>query len=190
MKSSHPRFRALAATFLASGALAVAGRAAEPQAPETLPAPPPPLTHTLPANPPLETDGEAQAKAEIEAAMQRYTGLLRTGPVADLAACYAADGALLQPGMEPLVGPEAIREFLAPLFAAVEVRSAASETESIEVFGARAYQWGTYRQVVAAGKVPRPNTTTGRYVAAWRRDGEGRWKIARLLVQPSTAPSQ
>ncbi|HTQ79376.1 MAG TPA: SgcJ/EcaC family oxidoreductase [Thermoanaerobaculia bacterium] len=126
---------------------------------------------------------EAEARRQVEAAMERYTTLLRTGPPEALAACFTAQGELLEPGMAPLQGPEAIRAFLAPIFTAVDVLSASATSESVEVHGDAAYQWGTYRQRVAEHGKP-PADYQGRYVAAWRREADGQWRLRRMLVQP------
>ncbi|MEA2693240.1 MAG: hypothetical protein QOJ16_2627 [Acidobacteriota bacterium] len=162
------RARRLAATFLA-GALALAALAALMAAPACLAASPAP--------------GEADARREVEAAMQRYTMLLRTGPPDALAALFTADGELLEPGMAALHGREAIRAFLAPLFGAVDVQEAKTATDAIEVYGNAAYQWGTYRQRVAEKGKP-ANEYHGRYIASWRHEADSKWRLAKMIVQP------
>lgn len=136
------------------------------------PAPPPAL--------PPQTDAAAR---EVEAAMQQYTVLLKTGPAEATAALFTADGELLEPGLAALHGREAIQTFLAPVFAAVVVESASTESDAVEVYGDAAYQWGTYRQRVAE-KGKAANDYHGRYVASWRREADGRWRLAKMLVQP------
>lgn len=125
----------------------------------------------------------ADARREVEAAMQQYTVLLRTGPAEATAGLFTADGELLEPGLAAIHGREAIRAFLAPVFAAVNVESASTESEAVEVYGDAAYQWGTYRQRVAE-KGKAANDYHGRYVASWKREADGRWRLAKMLVQP------
>jgi uncharacterized protein (TIGR02246 family) len=165
MKENRMRFRRMA---VLAGALALlAGRPATLAAAE--------------ATPPVAT--EAAARHEVEAAMQRYTTLLRTGPVDAQVALFVQDGELLEPGMAPLHGREAIKAFLAPIMAAVDVESATTTSDAIEVFGDAAYQWGTYSQ--RAGEKGKPAADYfGRYVASWHREADGQWRIARFLVQP------
>jgi uncharacterized protein (TIGR02246 family) len=162
--------RALALALFAGLLAASAVRAAKPAKPSKPPA------------------SDAAARREVEAAMQQYTTLLRTGPPDAVAALFTADGELLEPGMDALKGPAAIRAFLEPLVAAYEVQAASSETEAVEVFGKTAYQWGTYKQTVAtkskAAVAPHPVDYRGRYVASWRREPDGHWRLARMLVQP------
>ena len=119
-------------------------------------------------------------------AMQRYMELLRLGPVDAVVGYYTADAELLEPGMNTLRGREAIRGFLSPLYKQATVEAASAETEAIEVYGNAAYQWGTYFQRVAEkDKDAAPTSYTGRFVAAWRREGDKQWRLVRLMVQPS-----
>ena len=127
--------------------------------------------------------GDAASRKEVEAATQEYTRLLKTGPPEASAALFAADGELLEPGMAALRGPEAIKAFLAPLFTAFEVQSATTQIETIEIHGGAAYVWGTYSQ--QAGERGKPAAEYhGRIVIAWHKEGDGHWRITRLLVQP------
>jgi uncharacterized protein (TIGR02246 family) len=132
---------------------------------------------------------DAPAAQQIEAAMRRYTRFTRTGPPDSSAALFTADGELLEPGMRPLQGPDAIRAFLAPLWRTVTVTKAETATDAIEVFGNVGYQWGAYDQVVAVHG-QQPADYHGRLVAEWRRGADGTWRIRRLLVQPSPPPPQ
>ena len=91
--------------------------------------------------------------------MQRYTLFTRTGPPDSSAALFTADGELLEPGMRPLEGPEAIRAFLAPLWQMVTVRKAVTTTDAIEVHGDVAYQWAPMTRWSRCGISPRPTTT-------------------------------
>jgi uncharacterized protein (TIGR02246 family) len=126
---------------------------------------------------------EATARHEVEAALQHYTALLRTGPVDAQVALFTQDGELLEPGMAPLHGREAIKAFLTPLVAAFDVESATATSDTVEVFGNAAYQWGTYSQ--RAGEKGKPGADYhGRYVASWHREADGQWRISRFLVQP------
>jgi uncharacterized protein (TIGR02246 family) len=124
--------------------------------------------------------------AAVESAMHSYERLLAAKDSAGTAAMYASDGELLQPGMDPLTGPEAIRKFL-DSFGDVRIESATMTADSTEVFGDRALQWGAYAQrVVPSGQ--QAADYKGRFVIEWTRQGKGAWLIRRLLVQPSPPP--
>jgi uncharacterized protein (TIGR02246 family) len=124
---------------------------------------------------------KADAHGDVEAALQAYARSMRAMDAAALAASYTPDGELLQPGMDALRGPAAIRKFLES-FGDVKVESASMTTDALQTWGADAMQWGTYTQRV---QVPGKATELrGRFVAQWSRQSNARWLLRRLLVQP------
>lgn len=125
-------------------------------------------------------------RAAVERAMQEYGAALRGASADSVAAWYTSDGELLEPGMAPLRGRKAIRDFLAPLASAVEVESIALSTDLVDVHGDAAEQWGTYRQV-AGERGKAKQTYTGRYAARWRHEPDGPWRLERLMMQPGPA---
>ena len=71
--------------------------------------------------------------------------------------------------------------------AADVVQSAVMSTELLEVQGnTSANQWGTY--VERAGERGKPmQAYGGRFAALWRRESDGHWRLARLMMQPVPA---
>lgn len=124
--------------------------------------------------------------ASVDSAMRAYAGLVAAKDSGGIAAMYAPDGELLQPGMDALKGPEAIRKFL-DSFGDVRIESASMKADTTEVFGDRALQWGAYAQRAAPPGQPAADYK-GRFVIEWTRQGKGAWLIRRLLVQPSPPP--
>ena len=108
---------------------------------------------------------------------------LRDAPPDSVAAFYTADGELAISGLAPMRGPAAIRAFLAPLAAAMEVDSVAVTTDDLVMHAdTAAEQRGLYVQV--AGPHGQPHSAhSGHYEAAWRRR-DGRWRLARMAMQP------
>lgn len=109
----------------------------------------------------------------VEAASRRYVENFKTHDLDEIASSFTVDGELLEPGMETVRGRDAIRAFFQKVLTGG--LSITMDTSSLETYGRNAYQWGTYRD----------RDGSGRYVAAWRQDDDGRWRIARLMVQPS-----
>lgn len=125
-------------------------------------------------------------EAAVEQSMRGYAAALKDGPPEAVAAWYTKDGELLLPGLPTMKGPEAIRAFLAPMASAVEVESVAVTTDFVEVHGDSADLWGTYRQV--AGEKGKPKQAYGgRYAALWHHEADGKWRLARLMMQPGSA---
>jgi len=115
--------------------------------------------------------------------MEHYATLTRTGPVDSIVAAYIPKGELLEPGMNALHGREAIRNFLTPLAAAFTVESASMTSDTVDVHGHVAYQWGRYDQRAGPNGGPVAEYR-GRFVAEWHQEADGQWRLARLLVQP------
>jgi uncharacterized protein (TIGR02246 family) len=125
----------------------------------------------------------ATAQQAVEQAMRDYAVSLRKGTPDAVASHYAKDGELLLPGMAPLKGRDAIRDFLAPLVQAVEVESVDTATDLLEVHEKTATQWGTYKQV--AGERGKPGQLhEGRYSALWHLEADGQWRLVRMMMQP------
>ncbi len=115
------------------------------------------------------------------AALARYAELTRRTDAAGLAAMYSADGRLERDGAAPLVGPDAVRGFLAQ-FRDVAVLEDRMTVERESVSGPHAVQAGRYFQ-----RVRLPDTrvveATGRFEAEWVRIG-GDWRVARMRAVP------
>ena len=127
-------------------------------------------------------DPTAEARAQVEAAVQSYAAAIHSS-VDKLADLFTPDGELIQPGVDLLVGPEAIRAFLTPLVKRVRIEEATMASRAIDLYGDEAYVWGDFSQRVAVGEQPLA-TFTGRFIAQWHR-AEGIWKLRRMMVQPA-----
>lgn len=102
---------------------------------------------------------------------------------ADVAANYAEEGELMLPGLAPLHGRNAIRDFLQPMVESIEVESVEMSTTLLKTHGDTADQWGTYRQM-AGEKGKAKQEYKGRYAALWQRDTDHQWRLLRLMMQP------
>src|SRR6478735_5734511 len=120
----------------------------------------------------------------VEAATQHYATLIRGAPVDSVVAAYAGNGELEIPGVGTLKGRKAIRDFLAPLTAAVSVSATEMQSDSIAVSGNVARSRGHYRQV-AGPKGGRSAEYRGTFDATWTREADGQWRISRLVMQPT-----
>jgi uncharacterized protein (TIGR02246 family) len=126
-----------------------------------------------------QADPEIQ---QLDAALREYAHLQVAKDAAGLAAFYTPDGELLEPGMESLKGPAAIRKFLES-FGDVRMESASMTADRTQVWDDNAVQWGSYSQRVALPGKPVAEFR-GRFVAQWSRQANDRWLIRCLLTQP------
>ena len=125
-------------------------------------------------------------RARVEAATQRYAALIR-GPVDSVLTAYTENGELEIPGVGALKGRKAIRDFLAPLAAAVSVSATEMQSDSIAVSGNVAQSSGRYRQVAGPKGGPAAEYR-GAFHATWAREADGQWRISRLVMQPMKSP--
>ena len=125
----------------------------------------------------------ASDREAVEKAMRDYAATLRSANTAAVTLSYTPDGELLLPGLPALHGHEAINKFLAPLVATTEVESVEMQTDTLEVNGKTADQWGIYRQVAGPKGQPK-QTHEGRYAAVWHLEEDGHWRLFRLMMQP------
>jgi len=132
-----------------------------------------------PAPPP-----DTGAADKVRAAVRAYDSILVYGPPDSTAALYTADGILFIPGMQPLQGRQAILDFLSPIWSSSTVLTAKTTVDTVQVFDGHALSWGTYEEI-AGPKGQAPSLYQGRVVIEWNREADGRWRIARILTQPT-----
>lgn len=134
-----------------------------------------------PQNAPLAVPDRSN---EVEAAMQAYAAALKVSEPDSVVAFYTADGELEITGLPLMRGRPAIRGFLAPLAAAMEVDSVTITTDDVVMHAdTAAEQRGAYVQIAGPHGQPR-SQHSGRYEAVWRREGDGRWRLVRMTMQP------
>ena len=155
--------------------------------PASPPPPPPPVQAEPPAKCvlPEEPSPEA-AKRAVEQAMQAYAATLQEGTLKAVAAHYTMDGELELPDLATLKGRKAIQDFLTPLESTSQITAVKMRTDKIDVHGPLAAQSGTYDQ--DAGERGKPTEHFhGRYLAVWRLEADGIWRLSYLMMQPLKA---
>ena len=126
-------------------------------------------------------------RARVEAATQHYASLIRGAPVDSVLTAYTENGELEIPGVGTLKGRKAIRDFLAPVTAAVTVSGTEMQSDTIAVSGNIARSSGRYRQVAGPKGGP-AGEYRGAFHATWTREADGQWRISRLVMQPAKSP--
>ncbi|HEY2806602.1 MAG TPA: hypothetical protein VGI92_12165 [Gemmatimonadales bacterium] len=126
---------------------------------------------------------DTRTRAELDSALIHYDSLVRRMAVDSIAATYTPDGEMLGTNAGTVTGPDSIRKFLGQ-FSQFRVDTQEMRVAAVELFDAEAVQWGTWKQattVPAQGMVH----VQGRFVAHWVRGTDGRWRLRRLLTQPT-----
>ena len=132
---------------------------------------------------------DSALRAEVEAAMQRYMVAARRVNADSMAASFATNGELLEPGIPVIASRESIRAFMSS-FPGVRVDSATVVADTIEVAKNIAHYWGSYFERLAFPGQP-ASEQHGRFVIEWVREADGPWLIRRYYRIPlttSTAP--
>lgn len=128
---------------------------------------------------------EATVRSEVERAMQGYESDSRLVHPDSIARWFAPGGVLFEPGIQPIVGPDSIRAFVA-MFQGAKVDSASVSADTIEVHGSTALYWGSYFERLEFPGQP-ISEQRGKFIAEWVRQDDGRWLIARLYRVPLPA---
>ena len=88
---------------------------------------------------------DAAARAAVAAALERYQVAARLVHPDSVASHFTATGVLFEPGINPIRTRDSIRGFVAS-FPGVRVDLATATPDTIEVFGATAFVWGSYHE--------------------------------------------
>ena len=121
------------------------------------------------------------ARAEVVTSVERYVAASRTVNADSIAAFFATDGVLLEPGIPPIRSPDSIRTFMGS-FPGVAVESASVALDTVEVHDSSAYVWGSYFERLSFPGQPR-SEQRGRFVMHWVRAPDA-WRILRYYRIP------
>jgi uncharacterized protein (TIGR02246 family) len=123
-----------------------------------------------------------QARKSVDEGNANFVRAWMTGDAGLFADCFAADGALLQPGRPALVGRERIRDRMKAVFAKYRMTEGEITTIDVYILGDAAYETGKWK--FAIGPIGQPaEPDSGRYIEVWKRVGEG-WKMWRDISVP------
>lgn len=126
------------------------------------------------------TPRQADVRAAIEAANQRFVAALGRGDAAGLAALYTPNAQLLPPNSDFVSGQQAIEKYwqggITSGFKAVTLT-----TLEVEACGDTAYEVGRYTVPGEGGKV----LDTGKYIVIWKHE-KGQWKLHRDIWTTNT----
>lgn len=132
----------------------------------------------------------ADERAALMQADRDFNGATAERGVEGWVEYFAEDGKMFPAGGEIITGKAAIREAMAPAFAAPNF-SLRWEPKGADVSasGDLGYTYGIF---VAKGEDPKdePVTRYGKYVSIWRKQSDGSWKVVLDIGNPRPAPPQ
>jgi ketosteroid isomerase-like protein len=125
------------------------------------------------------------SRIEIRAQLDAYRRASAAVDADASAGFFTSTETLFEPGIPPIVTPDSIRAFIRS-FPGVVVDSAMLRADTVEIFGAVGYVWGTYYERLRFPGQPE-STQYGRFVMEWRRAADGDWRIERYYRVPLPA---
>jgi uncharacterized protein (TIGR02246 family) len=117
-----------------------------------------------------------------------YERVFYAGDYEAMAAMYTDDGRLIAQGMDVMVGRAAIEQFWKQACArsrAVGMKRSIHH-DLVDSSGDVGYQHGRVVLEIPAGT--ESNTITSRYLALWRRQADGLWRIALDISNTDVSP--
>jgi uncharacterized protein (TIGR02246 family) len=130
---------------------------------------------------------QGAAQREVAAAMQRYQVAARAVNPDSIAGFYTTNAMLFEPGINPIRTRDSIRAFIAS-FPGVRVDAATATPDTIEIFGNKAFLWGSYYERLKFPGQPL-SEQHGKFVTEWERQEDGRWLIERFFRIPIPSPA-
>lgn len=119
---------------------------------------------------------------------------MMTGDTTRLGEFYVDSALFAETGAATIQGLDRLRAASAAVFACCRYLESEVRPELTELSGNRAFQFGTYRDVIQPTGQP-PITLYGRLSAIFDRDSANVWRVARIVVirdssGPSPSPSR
>lgn len=135
-----------------------------------------PTPAAAPTAPPDTRAADVQAIKDVEAAWMKD---MATKDPAKWASYLADDGAGLYPGAPTVIGRDAVKASIAPMFADPNFALTFSSTK-IEASkgGDMVYTYGTYSLTMTNPKTKKPMTDHGKYLTVYTKQADGSWKAA------------
>jgi uncharacterized protein (TIGR02246 family) len=140
------------------------------------------------AHSPARGSSDADVRAAIAEANAEFARALVAGDARATAAVFAEEGEIIPATQRGFVsGRTEIESYNARRLTAGRYLDVVITTVQLGVSGDLAWETGTSRVTMQHGKSA-PVTVTGRYLAVWKREADGRWRIRADLPIADPAP--
>jgi uncharacterized protein (TIGR02246 family) len=135
------------------------------------------------------SSGRADDEIRIQELEQQDIAASNGNDVDALVALWTDDGVLLQPGMAPAVGKQAIRKLLFEQRQAAqfETISYGENWNEVRITGGYAFEWG---QIGATLKLPdgKDVVQSVNAIRVLAKQPDGSWRVARVAITPAKRP--
>jgi ketosteroid isomerase-like protein len=137
---------------------------------------------------PRSTHDLGAVRTELDSLWSGLSRAMIGGDTAKLADFYSDTVLFAETGVPTVRGLGSLRAASEAVFRCCQYLESNVKPELTEVSGNRAFQYGTYQDVIQQMGQPR-TAFFGRYSAIFDRDSGSRWRIARMtIIRDSTVP--
>ena len=126
---------------------------------------------------------DAAVRQAIDAAWRDHFAAVKRKDAAAVGMLYADDVVYIVPGDVEVRGRKAIDEMEAQGLASAAIGDVAHRTEGLLLSGDIAYELGTVKGPVQPHGQP-ARVVTFRYMARWKRQADGSWRVQHMVGQP------
>lgn len=137
----------------------------------------------------LAQEKEASPEEAIRQATDDYEAALAEGDLEGLLATVTDDVLFYPPGEPPMVGKEAYREWLRPLFEEFELEESITY-EGLKIADGWAVGWFSYTFVTRSKGGGEATTEKGHGIAGFERQPDGTWKLSHGVWNTDGPPAQ
>ena len=124
------------------------------------------------------------AREQIQAAWQGFTAAWQANDPTGAASWYTAEAVNLPPGQAEMRGREQIEHQYQGFFRAFRIEDFSHRTVELEVYGKAAYELGSFGQCMRPRAGGELIAEQARYMAIWKQEGDGTWRLHRFLWAP------
>ena len=120
----------------------------------------------------------AAARTAIESQLGRFRDAMIKGDTATMVSVYTSDAIVLPQGMPMARGRGEIAKGFAGMLAQAPVTKFEWQIVDVTMAGDHAIETGTYAMTMTP-KAGKPIDDVGKYIAIWKKDADGSWKMVR-----------
>lgn len=136
---------------------------------------------TLPRPSTIIHMGQSQAP-DLDRALTTFSRAFAAGDAKAFVGLFAEDARALMHEQPALVGRDGIGQMFTELFAMVDTAGFEVDYDIVDLHDDRAYVLATFRETLRPKDGASAIDVDGRIVCFWHREGDGTWKVTRLLT--------
>jgi len=130
----------------------------------------------------------AAVRQSIERSESVWADAVNRGDAATAASVYSEDAVSLMNGMPAMRGRQAIQEGMATMLKEMGLKNAKATTTDVEVHGDVALEMGTYELTLRPPGAKADVVDKGKFIAVWKKQADGTWKIYRDAPSSDAPP--